>query len=191
MQHEEFARGSSSPTAAQASGAKPPPLTPYRGHALNPPGPQGMNANSGSAAAPGSRASAGFPGARSAAAVVMPAGGSVSATAGNRGGPPPPLWQQALEQEKRLRNELRKRSFWDPEVRRLRAALQGTYEAMVFQHFEFAAAHDAEQCLWKAVFYKPIEEFRSRVRALEVLAKGSAGGALYQRARGIGFSRAL
>lgn len=33
-----------------------------------------------------------------------------------------------------------------------------------------------EQNLWKAVFYKPIEEFRSRVRALEGLAKGAAGG---------------
>ncbi|KAG2499552.1 hypothetical protein HYH03_002497 [Edaphochlamys debaryana] len=153
--------GSSSPTAAAAAaaaaaGAKPTPLTPYR-HAGGP-----------------SSTSGGGPGAG--------AGHGPGGPPGPFRGPSPPLWDQALEQEKRLRSELRKKSFWDPDVRRLRAALQGTYEALLFGHYDFACAHDVEPCLWKAVFYKPIEEFRSRVRALEGLAKGAhaapgAGGA--------------
>eukprot|EP00198_Chlamydomonas_reinhardtii_P008926 XP_001698263.1 predicted protein [Chlamydomonas reinhardtii] len=69
-------------------------------------------------------------------------GGSGGHVGGGFRGPPPPLWDQALEQEKRLRAELRKKSFWDPDVRRLRGALQGTYEALVFEHYEFAAAND-------------------------------------------------
>lgn len=79
-----------------------------------------------------------------------------------------------MEQEKRLRTELRKKGFWDPDVRRLRAALHGTYEALIFGHYDFACAHEVEPNLWKAVFYKVIEEFRSRTRALETLVKGSA-----------------
>ena len=47
-------------------------------------------------------------------------------------------WAQAMELEKRLKSESRKRSFWDPEVRRLRLSLQQAYEAVIFVNYEFA-----------------------------------------------------
>lgn len=47
-------------------------------------------------------------------------------------------WTQALELEKRLRAEQRKKSFWDVEVRRLRLGLQHAYEAVLFANYEFA-----------------------------------------------------
>ncbi|PNH10984.1 hypothetical protein TSOC_002230 [Tetrabaena socialis] len=168
-------RAPPSPTAAPLPAAgRPPPLTPYRGTAPPVSGSTGPGS-----AHPGPSASnpaAGRPGA-------VPGTGAAAAAAAGGGpfrGPAPPLWDQALEQEKRLRAELRKKSFWDPEVRRLRGALQGTYEALVFGHYEYSTAHEVEPSLWKAVFYRPIEEFRSRVRALEGLAKGAVaavGGA--------------
>ncbi|KXZ47758.1 hypothetical protein GPECTOR_33g640 [Gonium pectorale] len=148
-----------SPTAfTRPIGPKPPPLTPYRGH----PPPASFSGEPARAAA------------AAAAAIAAAAVGGGSTAGGAHRIPAPPLWEQALEQEKRLRSELRKKSFWEPEVRRLRAALQATYEALLFGHFEFALAAEAEPCLWKAVFYKPIEEFRSRIRALEALVKGAA-----------------
>jgi hypothetical protein len=37
-------------------------------------------------------------------------------------------------------------------------------------------SRQVEQCLWKAVLYRPIEEFRARVKSLEALVKGAGGG---------------
>ena len=54
------------------------------------------------------------------------------------GSPHAQAWAQAMEVEKRLKSESRKRSFWDPEIRRLRLALQQAYEAVVFANYEFA-----------------------------------------------------
>ncbi|EFJ46697.1 hypothetical protein VOLCADRAFT_92921 [Volvox carteri f. nagariensis] len=162
----------SSPTAAchiLPAGliSKPLPLTPYRG-ALP-------------ALGDGGAAAAAAAGTNPVAAAAIAAAGGGSAAVGGAGRhhhlPAPPIWDQALELEKRLRAELRKKSFWDHDVRRLRGALQGTYEALLFGHYEFSCAHEVEPNLWKAVFYKPIEEFRSRTRALEALAKGTAAAA--------------
>ena len=68
----------------------------------------------------------------------------------------------------------RKKSFWDSEVRQLRGQLGDSYEALLFLDLNFAAANDVEQVLWKSVFYRPIEEFRSRVKEAEKV-RGKAG----------------
>jgi hypothetical protein len=72
----------------------------------------------------------------------------------------------------------RKQSFYEPEPRQLRAALRAGYEALLFLDAGFAAANDTEQALWKAVYYRPIEEFRARMRRAEKVrrAGGRAGG---------------
>jgi hypothetical protein len=61
----------------------------------------------------------------------------------------------------------RKQSFYDAEPRALRQQLRGGYEALLFLDAAFAAANDVEQALWKSVFYRPIEEFRARLRKAE------------------------
>eukprot|EP00877_Chromochloris_zofingiensis_P010721 jgi/Chrzof1/5902/Cz16g20030.t1 len=76
-------------------------------------------------------------------------------------------WQQCLELEKRLVQSLRKKSFYDVECRQLRASLRASYESLLFLDPAFASANEVEQALWKSVFYKPIEEFRARVRQAE------------------------
>ncbi|GIL48318.1 hypothetical protein Vafri_4600 [Volvox africanus] len=166
----------SSPKAGRHNGFpfNPPPLTPYRGL----PAPH----TGGSAGTLAGTAATGAISPQAAAAMAMSAaavgGSAVISGAGRQHHPPaPPLWDQALELEKRLRAEMRKKSFWDPDVRRLRATLQGTYEALMFGHYDFAYTTEVEPNLWKAVFYKPIEEFRSRIRALETLVRGTAGSA--------------
>ncbi|GLI69423.1 hypothetical protein VaNZ11_014032 [Volvox africanus] len=166
----------SSPKAGRHNGFpfNPPPLTPYRGlPAPHTGGSAGTLAGTAAIGAISPQAGAAM--AMSAAAV---GGSAVISGVGRQHHPPaPPLWDQVLELEKRLRAEMRKKSFWDPDVRRLRATLQGTYEALMFGHYDFAYANEAEPNLWKAVFYKPIEEFRSRIRALETLVRGTAGSA--------------
>eukprot|EP00775_Hariotina_reticulata_P004157 gene4157-4405_t len=84
-------------------------------------------------------------------------------------------WQQALELEKRLKSVYRKKSFYDVEARNLRAQLRSCYEAVLFLDAGFAAANDVEQLLWKSVFYRPIEEFRSRLKTAD--KAGEAGAA--------------
>ncbi|GFH27888.1 uncharacterized protein HaLaN_26277, partial [Haematococcus lacustris] len=79
-----------------------------------------------------------------------------------------------MELEKKLRAELKKKSFWDPDVRRLRHTLAQAYAATLFANFTFAQANDVEQQLWKACYYRPIEEFRSRMRAAQQAAAGAA-----------------
>lgn len=66
----------------------------------------------------------------------------------------------------------RKQSFYDAEPRQLRQALRSGYESLLFLDAAFAAANDAEQALWKSVYYKPIEEFRARLRKAEKVCVG-------------------
>lgn len=77
---------------------------------------------------------------------------------GRSGSGAPAAWNQAVELEKRLKAELRKKSFWDADVRKLRSALQQAYEATIFANFEFAQvsvasammrAHRTISCLLK------------------------------------------
>jgi hypothetical protein len=61
----------------------------------------------------------------------------------------------------------RKRSFYDQEARTLRGQLRAAYESLLFLDAAFAAANDVELLLWKSVFYRPIEEFRARMKQTE------------------------
>ncbi|MEW5311980.1 MAG: hypothetical protein WDW38_003646 [Sanguina aurantia] len=88
--------------------------------------------------------------------------------------PQPTLWVTALDLEKRLRNELRRRSFWDPDVRRIRYSLAQTYEALLGSQLIFSSTNEVEQCLWKSVYYRPIEEFRSRLKSLSSGTRAAA-----------------
>ena len=54
----------------------------------------------------------------------------------------PQAWTASMDLERRLKAELRKRGFWDMEVRRLRHNLQKAYETVIFTNFVFA------QVLW-------------------------------------------
>lgn len=65
----------------------------------------------------------------------------------------------------------RKKSFYDPEARALRSRLRTAYEALLFLDAQFAAANDVEVLLWKSVFYRPIEEFRSRLKQADKVCK--------------------
>ncbi|WIA42128.1 hypothetical protein OEZ86_009400 [Tetradesmus obliquus] len=82
-------------------------------------------------------------------------------------------WQRALELERRLKATYRKRSFYDPEARTLRGQLRSAYESLLFLDAAFAAANDVELALWKGVFYRPIEEFRTRLKQAD--KAGDAG----------------
>ncbi|KAF5836046.1 hypothetical protein DUNSADRAFT_6516 [Dunaliella salina] len=84
----------------------------------------------------------------------------------------PRAWVAAIQIEKRLRAELKKNSFWHRTVRELRTALHHAYESTIFADFQFAQANEVEQQLWKSCFYKPIEEFRSRLRVAQQAAQG-------------------
>jgi hypothetical protein len=76
----------------------------------------------------------------------------------------------------------RKQSFYEAEPRALRAQLRAGYEALLFLDAAFAAANDAEHALWKSVYYRPIEEFRARMRRAEK-ARGGARGRLHDTPR--------
>eukprot|EP00798_Chlamydomonas_sp_ICE-L_P020559 gene20559-27351_t len=92
----------------------------------------------------------------------------------------PQAWALSQDLERRLKAELKRRSFWDLEVRRIRHGLQKAYENVMFSNFEFSQANEVEQALWKSTFYKPIEEFRTRMRtagqAVQEAQKSGAGG---------------
>jgi hypothetical protein len=66
----------------------------------------------------------------------------------------------------------RKRSFYDQEARTLRGQLRAAYESLLFLDAAFAAANDVELLLWKSVFYRPIEEFRSRLKQADKVRQG-------------------
>eukprot|EP00798_Chlamydomonas_sp_ICE-L_P003068 gene3068-13087_t len=99
----------------------------------------------------------------------MGAPAGVDADAGFQHTSQPPVipqcveWATSLELESRMKAELKKQGFWSVDVRQLRGSLQKAYESVLFANYEFAQAHEVEQNLWKHVFYKPLEDFRSRV----------------------------
>ncbi|KAL4853490.1 hypothetical protein ACK3TF_005514 [Chlorella vulgaris] len=69
--------------------------------------------------------------------------------------------------DRSIRQESQTRTIFDPEVRRLRAALRAEGEAALLADYRTSLKHDVEQLLWKAVFYRPIEEFRRRIKQAE------------------------
>ncbi len=57
----------------------------------------------------------------------------------------------------------------------------------MFSDYEFAVAHDVEQLIWKSVHYRPIEEFRSRLRiADQAVQQQQLQQQLQQQGRGRG-----
>lgn len=69
----------------------------------------------------------------------------------------------------------RKKSFYDPEMRQLRAKLRATYARLLLADMDVAACAEVEALLWKGIFYRPIEEFRARIRQVKKV-RGLRGG---------------
>lgn len=44
--------------------------------------------------------------------------------------------------------------------------LRDIYEKIIFLDYEFAQSKEVEQNLWKYVYYKVIEDFRKKIRAV-------------------------
>ncbi|KAL4431450.1 hypothetical protein ABPG75_006706 [Micractinium tetrahymenae] len=69
--------------------------------------------------------------------------------------------------DRQIREEAKQRSIFDPQLRRLRSSLRSECEAALLADFRLSQKHDVESLLWKAVFYRPIEEFRRRIKQAE------------------------
>ena len=50
----------------------------------------------------------------------------------------------------------------------LHLRLRDTYEKIIFLDYELAQSKEVEQNLWKYVYYKVIEDFRKKIRAVSV-----------------------
>ncbi|KAI7836776.1 hypothetical protein COHA_009356 [Chlorella ohadii] len=75
--------------------------------------------------------------------------------------------RECAKLDRELRAAAQTRTIFDPEVRRLRAALRDQCEAALLADLRLSQKHDVEQLMWKAVYYRPIEEFRRRVKTAE------------------------
>ncbi|KAG9290201.1 hypothetical protein G9A89_022177 [Geosiphon pyriformis] len=82
------------------------------------------------------------------------------------------LYKSAVELEVKLRQLLKQKQPFDKEVATVRSKLRDNYEKIIFLDYDLAYSKDVEQNLWKYVFYKVIEEFRTRIR----LAQSNPGG---------------
>ncbi|GES74847.1 protein SMG7 [Rhizophagus clarus] len=76
------------------------------------------------------------------------------------------LYKSSVELEVELRQATKSRSIFDKQVATLRSKLRDTYEKIIFLDYEFAQSKEVEQNLWKNVYYKVIEDFRKKIRAL-------------------------
>ncbi|RIA88754.1 hypothetical protein C1645_877171 [Glomus cerebriforme] len=76
------------------------------------------------------------------------------------------LYKSSVELEVELRQATKSRSIFDKQVATLRSKLRDTYEKVIFLDYELAQAKEVEQNLWKYVYYKVIEDFRKKIRAL-------------------------
>ncbi|CAG8573828.1 16237_t:CDS:10, partial [Funneliformis mosseae] len=65
-----------------------------------------------------------------------------------------------------LRQATKSRSIFDKQVATLRSKLRDTYEKIIFLDYELSQSKEVEQNLWKNVYYKVIEDFRKKIRAL-------------------------
>jgi len=74
------------------------------------------------------------------------------------------LYSRSQELDKELKMLLMKKSIFDKNVVTIRNNLKVCYEKLVINHYDFSASRDVEQNLWKAVFYKIIEEYRKKIR---------------------------
>ncbi|CAI2174764.1 16152_t:CDS:10 [Funneliformis geosporum] len=76
------------------------------------------------------------------------------------------LYKSSVELEVELRQATKSRSIFDKHVATLRSKLRDTYEKIIFLDYELAQSKEVEQNLWKNVYYKVIEDFRKKIRAL-------------------------
>ncbi|CAB4440555.1 unnamed protein product [Rhizophagus irregularis] len=76
------------------------------------------------------------------------------------------LYKSSVELEVELRQATKSRSIFDKQVATLRSKLRDIYEKIIFLDYEFAQSKEVEQNLWKYVYYKVIEDFRKKIRAL-------------------------
>jgi hypothetical protein len=89
------------------------------------------------------------------------------------------LLKKTQSSEKALKELLvtKRRSPSDPKVVSLRSSIRDSYEEIIFLDYAFATRKDVELSLWKSAFYKPIEEYRYRIRKLTAAAPKSPDAA--------------
>ena len=89
------------------------------------------------------------------------------------------LLKKTQAAEKSLKELLvtKRRSPSDPKVVSLRSTIRDNYEEIIFLDHAFATRKDVELALWKSAFYKPIEEYRYRIRKITAAAPKSPDAA--------------
>lgn len=101
------------------------------------------------------------------------------------------MYRDCIALEQRLREEMKHKNFYEANVRAVRAQLRSAYERLLFLDYVGAQVwrliiapvsslqygktdgcmlvywqeREVEPALWKSVFYRPIEEFRRRIKA--------------------------
>lgn len=81
------------------------------------------------------------------------------------------LYSKTSKLEKELANALRKtKDISDKSITNLRNTIQKNYEQIMFTDIAFSSSKDVDQLLWKAVFYRPIEEFRKLIKKYHAAA---------------------
>ncbi|DBA73433.1 TPA: hypothetical protein ACH3X1_011469 [Trebouxia sp. C0004] len=90
-------------------------------------------------------------------------------------------YRNCISLEQKLREESKHKNFYEPDVRAVRMDLRLAYESLLFLDYTGAQAREVEPALWKSVFYRPIEEFRRRIKAAAVA--GEKGRAPLQKVK--------
>ena len=122
------------------------------------------------------------------------------------------LYSTCIGLERQLREELKHKNFYEAAVRSVRTQLRSAYEAVLFADYagsqvDFSCvkvcsaslllcvspspcrtleqAREVEPALWKSVYYRPIEEFRRRIKA--AAAAGERGREPLQKVESASF----
>ncbi|KAA6424776.1 MAG: hypothetical protein FRX49_05443 [Trebouxia sp. A1-2] len=90
-------------------------------------------------------------------------------------------YRNCISLEQKLREESKHKNFYEPDVRAVRMDLRLAYESLLFLDYTGAQEREVEPALWKSVFYRPIEEFRRRIKAAAVA--GEKGRAPLQKVK--------
>ncbi|KAL0046021.1 hypothetical protein WJX82_011659 [Trebouxia sp. C0006] len=90
-------------------------------------------------------------------------------------------YRNCISLEQKLREESKHKNFYEPDVRAVRMDLRLAYESLLFLDYSGAQEREVEPALWKSVFYRPIEEFRRRIKAAAVA--GEKGRAPLQKVK--------
>jgi len=73
-------------------------------------------------------------------------------------------YRNVRDLEQVLKKTLRKASPFSAEARQHCQTLREAYEEVIFSNHQLAQTVDTHQALWKNVFYRCIQEYRSRIR---------------------------